>query len=155
MIIKVNGRASYLNASPLRDFFGRLIEQGKRRFLIDFQNCSAMDSTVLGIIAGAALDLRSSDPPGQLLLSRLGRRNLELVRNLGLHRLTEIVDEEAFRQATEQGEATTLANNGGPQGDEQARMILQAHENLVAIDEGNRTKFQDVILFLKNQVEQA
>lgn len=36
---------------------------------------------------------------------------------------------------------------------ESARMVLQAHENLVEIDESNRTKFQDVISFLKNQVD--
>ena len=36
---------------------------------------------------------------------------------------------------------------------ENARLVLEAHENLVEIDASNRTKFQDVISFLKNQVE--
>ena len=35
-----------------------------------------------------------------------------------------------------------------------ARMVLQAHENLVVADESNRTKFQDVLSYLKNRVEQ-
>jgi len=34
-----------------------------------------------------------------------------------------------------------------------ARLVLEAHENLIEADEGNRNKFQDVVSFLKNQVE--
>ena len=33
-------------------------------------------------------------------------------------------------------------------------MVLEAHENLVTADEANRNKFQDVMAFLKNRVEQ-
>jgi hypothetical protein len=32
--------------------------------------------------------------------------------------------------------------------------VLEAHENLVSVDEANRAKFQDVLAFLKNRVEQ-
>ena len=33
-------------------------------------------------------------------------------------------------------------------------LVLEAHENLVTADESNRTKFQDVMAFLKNRVAQ-
>jgi len=32
--------------------------------------------------------------------------------------------------------------------------VLEAHENLVTVDESNRSKFQDVLAFLKNRVAQ-
>ena len=67
-----------------------MIGQGKTRFVMDFQNCASMDSTFLGVLAGAALDLRRRHPPGSLVLCRVGRRNLELLRNLGLHRLLTV-----------------------------------------------------------------
>jgi len=35
-----------------------------------------------------------------------------------------------------------------------AKKVLAAHENLAEADESNVAKFQDVIAFLKNQVEQ-
>jgi hypothetical protein len=38
---------------------------------------------------------------------------------------------------------------------ENARLVLEAHENLVAADETNRGKFQDVLVFMKNRVEQG
>ena len=34
-------------------------------------------------------------------------------------------------------------------------MVLSAHENLVSADEKNRTKFQDVLDFMKNRLEQG
>ena len=37
---------------------------------------------------------------------------------------------------------------------ENARICLEAHENLVSADESNRSKFQDVLAFLRNRVEQ-
>jgi anti-sigma B factor antagonist len=33
--------------------------------------------------------------------------------------------------------------------------VLEAHENLVTADESNRGKFQDVLVFMKNRVEQG
>jgi anti-sigma B factor antagonist len=32
---------------------------------------------------------------------------------------------------------------------------LEAHENLVQADEANRSRFQDVLAFLRNRVEQG
>ncbi len=38
---------------------------------------------------------------------------------------------------------------------ENARMCLEAHENLVEADQANQEKFQDVLVFLKNRVDQG
>lgn len=38
---------------------------------------------------------------------------------------------------------------------EHARLVLEAHENLVSVDDGNRSKFQDVLAFLRNRVAQG
>ena len=32
-------------------------------------------------------------------------------------------------------------------------MVLQAHENLIKADEANRSKFQDVLTFLRGRVD--
>jgi DNA recombination-dependent growth factor C len=34
---------------------------------------------------------------------------------------------------------------------ESARLVLEAHENLVAADEANRSKFQDVLAILRER----
>jgi anti-anti-sigma regulatory factor len=150
VVVRIDGRASFQNSACLHDFFVEMIRQGKERFVIDFQHCTSMDSTFLGVLAGAGLQLRKRTPPGSLVLARVGQRNLELIRNLGLHRLVT-VDSGDFPMNFGQG--VTPLQCGSRTELENARLVLEAHENLVATDESNRGKFQDVLAFLKNRVE--
>ena len=144
-VVRINGRASYLNSGPLRDFFDRLIRQGRKHFVVDFRNCTSIDSTFLGIVAGASLELQDQDPPGSMRLCALGPRNLELVRNLGLHRIAEVVQAPPVDDAQER-----LDRDNTSEG-QRARMILDAHLRLVECDESNTSRFQDVISYLRQQ----
>ena len=151
VIVRIDGRACFQNSGCLRDFMGTLLRQGKTRFVLDFQNCASMDSTFLGVLAGAALELKKSKPAGSLVLARVAPRNLELIRNLGLHRLLIVDAGETTLSFDKCNTAIPCANRTEL---ENARLVLDAHESLVAVDEGNRAKFQDVLAFLKNRVEQ-
>lgn len=150
--VRIEGRASFQNSACLNDFFTELIGQGKRRFVMDFLNCTSMDSTFLGVLAGVALQLRKLQPAGSLVLCRVGPRNLELVRNLGLHRLLTV---DAETTDVNLNTNAALACTPDKSELESARLVLSAHENLVAADEANRAKFQDVLSFLKNRVSQG
>jgi hypothetical protein len=111
-----------------------------------------MDSTFLGVLAGFALELRKTIPKGSVILTRMGQRNLELVKNLGLHKLLTVDSSESGTSTDER--ATPLVCGERSEIDT-ARMVLEAHENLVSADEENRRKFQDVLVFMKNRVEQG
>ena len=150
VVMRINGRASYLNSAPASDFFEHMLGRGKRHFVLDFHDCTGVDSTFLGIIAGVALQLREPESKGSMILCRLSRRNLELVRNLGLHRIITV---DSGRFAMEFEEPAEHLDEVDHTEIENARMILSAHENLVEADESNRAKFQDVIAFLKNQAD--
>ena len=39
IVVKINGRASYLNSAPVSDFFARMIAGGKKSFVVDFKDC--------------------------------------------------------------------------------------------------------------------
>ena len=145
--LRIVGRASYLNCAPVRKLFEKLIPGGKKRFILDFEACSNMDSTFLGILAGAALEIRKTHSKGGIELCRLSERNMELVQNLGLHRLMEVKTDEDDLEECDQG-----LDRGEKSVDE--KEILKAHENLIRVDKGNKEKFQDVVAFLKKQVEQ-
>lgn len=150
VLVCIEGRASFTNSGGLKDFFAEMMRQGKSRFVLDFQQCTSMDSTFLGVLAGAALELRRMTPPGTLTLTRVGERNLELIRNLGLHRLAT-VDAGNF-QMNFAGGAQALDAKAKTE-IECARLVLEAHENLVSADADNAAKFQDVLAFLRNRVE--
>jgi anti-anti-sigma factor len=150
VVVRISGRACFQNSVCLRDFIGEMVRQGKVRFVLDFQQCTSMDSTFLGVLAGSALDLKKR-PGGSLVLARLGQRNLELVRNLGLHRLLT-VDPGDVQTGLDSCDTALQCKDQSEL--EHARLVLEAHENLVSVDESNRSKFQDVLTFLKNRVAQ-
>lgn len=151
VVVRVDGRASFQNSGCLRDFIGEMLRRGKTRFVLDFQQCASMDSTFLGVLAGAAIELRKVAPNGSLVVARPGDRNHELMRNLGLHRLLTI---DAGAAVNSSHCDTALAQKKASE-IESARMVLEAHENLIKADEANRGKFQDVVAFLRNRVEQG
>ena len=151
VVVRITGRACFQNSVCLRDFVMEMLRQNKSRFVFDFLHCTSMDSTFLGVLAGIALELRKRPGGGSLVLARLGARNLELVRNLGLHRLLT-VDSGDSQTDFSKGERTLECPDQTEL--DQARLVLEAHENLVSADEANRTKFQDVLAFLKNRVAQ-
>ncbi|MDQ8202600.1 STAS domain-containing protein [Pelagicoccus sp. SDUM812003] len=148
--IRISGRASFQNVVPLKEFLKNAYANGKRDFVFDFSQCAGMDSTVLGVLAGCALELRRLTPKGSLVLSRLSDRNLELVKNLGLHRIATV---DTGGAGSGSGGATTALSAEQLTELENARLCLEAHENLVEADSENREKFQDVIAYLKNRVE--
>ncbi len=151
VVVRIDGRASFQNSGCLRDFITEMLARGKTRFVLDFEHCASMDSTFLGVLAGAAIELRKTAPAGSLVVTRVGQRNLELMRNLGLHRLLTI-DAGNFPLSFQKCDTPLEAKQCTEI--ENARMVLEAHESLVNADEANRSKFQDVLAFLRNRVEQ-
>ena len=152
VVVRVEGRACFTGSGSLQEFFHQMRGQGKTRFVVDLENCTSMDSTFLGVLAGEALELRRRQPAGSLVLCRVGPRNLELVRNLGLHRLLTV---DAANDSLAFGQPAAPLANGSARGElEAAHLVLEAHENLVAADPANRGKFQDVLAFLRHRLEQ-
>lgn len=148
VVLRINGKASYLNCAPVRKLIETLLSENRSQFLVDFKNCVGMDSTFLGILAGAAMEVRRKNPPGYIKLCRLNERNMELVCNLGLHRLMTCTSEGADKLDS----AITQALPG--EGSASQALILEAHKRLMEADTGNVAKFQDVVSFLKQQVEE-
>ncbi|PTX91239.1 STAS domain-containing protein [Opitutus sp. ER46] len=151
VVVRIDGRASFQNSGCLRDFILEMLQRGKNRFVIDFRACASMDSTFLGMLAGAAIELRKTSPAGSLVVARPGPRNLELIRNLGLHRLLTLDSGEAVPPLENCN--TPLACKTRSE-IETARQVLEAHEHLISVDEENRSKFQDVLTFLRSRVAQ-
>jgi anti-anti-sigma regulatory factor len=152
VVVRIEGRASFLNSACLRDFMLQMLKAGKTRFVIDFLRCTSMDSTFLGVLAGFALELRKLPQKGSLVLTRMGQRNLELVHNLGLHKLLTVDSAQAGVNLDACDTPLTHSERGEL---ENARLVLEAHESLVTAEESNRGKFQDVLVFMKNRVEQG
>ena len=138
-ILAVVGKAGYLNCRSAGEFFSAAVEKGCTKLLVQLKDCTGMDSTFLGMIAGVALKLKKVG--GELVILNPGERNLELVENLGITKLIKISNE-----AKEGTPEDSLPTSSAP-----VSAILDAHENLVEADSSNLVKFEDVISFLKKE----
>lgn len=148
IVIALQGRVSYMNCAPLRKLMDKLIEDRNAQFVIDLGECTGIDSTVLGILAHVAMEVRKKQPPGYVQLCRLNERNWELVKNLGLNHLMDCRSELHDAIAADKAQALEAGDSASKQ------TILEAHQKLMQVDKGNIDKFQDVVSYLKKQVEQ-
>lgn len=150
VLVRVEGRANFQNSACLREFIAQMLAQGKSRLVLDFAGCASVDSTFLGVLAGAAIEIRRTAPEGSLVVARAGSRNLELMRNLGLHRLLTLASADGVVGL---GNFDTALRCRVQTEAESARLVLEAHESLVAADESNRSRFQDVLVYLRERAE--
>lgn len=146
--IQLRGKGSYKNAYLLKETTQILLNQGVTNLTIDFEKCMGMDSTFLGILAGLALESRQLN--GELSLINLQSRNFELIQNMGMDHLVRVNQENQFSQPSltfqplkEKEETKSQAT----------KTMIEAHEALIKIHEGNRSHFQNVIECLQESVQ--
>lgn len=152
IVLRIHGKANYLNCAPVGNFFERTIAEGYKDFVVDFADCTGMDSTFLGILASAGLDLRDLDPPGSLVLVRLNERNLELVQNVGLHNIM-VIDDKAPGTGSEADHPLVDHPARNKELAANSKMVLKAHEALCEVDESNKKRFQDIVSFMRGQAD--
>jgi anti-sigma B factor antagonist len=127
-----------------------MLERGHRVFAIDLGECSVMDSTFMGTLAGMALRLRESG--GTLLVYNVNERNFELLRNLGLNNLFEIEPNSGLLPATTGEDESVLDTENELSRSDHAACMIEAHEALVDADPENLARFKDVLEYLKQDL---
>ncbi len=147
--VKIYDKASYLNCEPLRKFFQEQAKLGQKRYVIDFQNCSSMDSTFLGILVSVALKIRTAQEGGSMILLNLTGRNLETVCNLGIHQITEVSSEEIKDLEQLERLNQTLAKSSVD-----SETIYKAHKALMSLNNKNLKVFSDVVNYLEQKKEE-
>ncbi len=148
VFVKVLNKASYLNCEPMRKFFDEQNERGCNNFIIDFQSCSSMDSTFLGILVSVAIKVRKSAEGGSFTLLNLRGRNLETVCNLGIHQIADISSDEV----NDVGELENLSSKPSNL-NANVHTIYKAHKALMSLNEKNLRVFSDVVSYLEQKNE--
>lgn len=154
--LQLNGELRHTEAAPLEALIERLFASGDpppaRAAVIDLNNCTFMDSTVLGLLAGIARELATQGRPRATVFCTQPEI-LHLLGCLCLTRVFTVIQREtdpmlaaALFPAEEPAEAPGERRN--------AQTILKAHEALIAIDEHNRPAFQAVVDLFREQLGQ-
>lgn len=147
--VKVKGT---FTASPLmKSYVETRINEGKTRFVIDLEQCPAMDSTFMGTLAGLAMKLAKLSG-GQLQLAGVSDRNEQSLGDLGLDAVMEINPEDAEWSAQVEKVRSSLQPLEDKRDDSDAGHVLEAHRLLCEANESNMEKFATVLDVLEKEL---
>jgi anti-sigma B factor antagonist len=147
----VEGKGSFQNSPALKEFSKGMLERGFRDFIVDLNNCSVMDSTFMGTLAGIALRLREFGN-GKLVVRNANERNADLLENLGLNNLFEIESKVSTVKTDHGVESALLERKKSMDRSDDAACMIEAHEALVDADPENLARFKDVLEYLKQDL---
>jgi anti-sigma B factor antagonist len=156
-LVRVQGRGSFATGSPLKEFILSAVERGAESAVVDLEGCTGMDSTFMGVLAGAASRLRARGG-GKLSLVNLTPKTLELITTLGLdHVAAAFTTGQTPPEFADFFSDAKLERLAGAQGGklQTAETVLEAHETLANLTPENRPRFKDVIEFLRQDVKKA
>ena len=143
--IRVKGNASFACAPPLRELAKKLASEPFGGLKIDLEDCTWMDSTFMGMLAMLGLNAKKKGVPAEIW--NASEQNEKLLLGLGLKKVF------AF-QSGEFGDASgTAAASNATTAESNARNVLDAHQTLMDLDEGNVQKFEKVVEFVKKDID--
>jgi anti-anti-sigma factor len=149
--VQISGRANFTSSVDFKALLDQLLQKGYNCFVLDLTECTLMDSTFLGVLAGFGLKLNSPQPDNvdrTIQLFNPNGRISELLENLGVLHLFKVAEGEINAPAK-----GTEVNNTNPSREEVTRTCLEAHKTLMNIKPENVTRFKDVAAFLAEDLK--
>ena len=141
--VRIEGRGTFQNSAGLKEFAAEMMQRGHREFIVDLATCELMDSTFLGTLTGISLGLPAG---GKLRIIRANERNRGVMQNLGLDRIFAL---EESAPVPAPGRMEDAESN--PPQTARRDTIVEAHENLAAVNPENAIRFKDVLDFLQQK----
>jgi hypothetical protein len=155
--VRVSGLGAMSNAPTLKSFVDKMLDEGFRRFLVDLGPCRGVDSTFMGTLLEVATTAREEpdaagktgtagpsaasgsdeNEPGVLLVNVDDHCRKQLT-SVGLDAFLPIAPNRA--RLPDGLELRTLEVADVPP-QERLRLMVKAHQELIAIDERNEAKF--------------
>ena len=143
--IRVKGNAPFVCAPPLRELAKKLAAEPFAGLKIDLEECTWMDSTFMGMLAMLGLNAKKKGVSAEI--HNASEQNEKLLGGLGLKKVFEFKTGPFMAG----DDAQAASNDSTPEG--RARNVLDAHQTLMDIDEGNVQKFEKVVEFVKKDID--
>jgi anti-anti-sigma regulatory factor len=144
--VRVLGLGTMATAPTLKEFVDAMLKQSFRRFVIDLEKCHGVDSTFMGTLLDIATTARegarpssdSSDGEAGVLLVNVDDHCRKQLQSVGLDTFIPIRPGKASVPPGVEMRALETRDVASP---ERLKLILKAHQELVAIDARNKEKF--------------
>ena len=151
--IKISGRANFTSSIDFKSVVQKLGDKGCKFFVLDLSECTLMDSTFLGLLAGFGLKMRgrpeNSCDRGMVLLNP-SPRITELLENLGVLDLFRVTQGNVDLPPEVEAISPTFEPHGH---EEVTRACLEAHQTLSSLSPENAARFKDVTQFLAEDLK--
>lgn len=145
---RVHGLASMTNCLCLRDFVDQMLADGHSFLVVDLADCTGMDSTFMGLLAGAATFEVQGRPVGVAVVNA-SEALVRLLRSVGLNELVYI---ETAPFETPDLQFVRLEEQ--PNEEERLRLIRNAHRNLIRLSDKNEELFGTLVSALEIEMRQ-
>lgn len=90
LVIKIQGELDALVAPKFKDKISKELENGRKKFVIDFRELEHINSLAMGILRGKLKAVKEQN--GDIKLSNLNEHIKDLFEMIGLDELFEIYD---------------------------------------------------------------
>ena len=152
--IRCVGKGSFLNSPAVKHFGDERVGAGEKRVVIDLGDCTGMDSTFMGTLAGIAARLNASG--GNLEIADISERGRQSLEDLGLDCMMAILPANAPWSGRLQEIRSQLAPPRAasplPGLKDRAKHVLDAHDSLAGADPRNSGRFAGVISILREDL---
>ena len=146
--LRVHGLASMNNCLCARDFIEHEMAGAHSFLIVDLADCTGMDSTFMGLMAGAATHRRENPPPAVAVVNATPSLK-ELLDGVGLTELL-LVEDDAFDESGI--EFVRLPDDGADE--ERLACVREAHESLVRVSASSERIFGPFLATLENEMKE-
>jgi anti-anti-sigma factor len=135
IFVRGHGQCEAALCHPLRELVGEL-DEGTHRMVFDLAHVTGMDSTFMGVLLGFQRLLVEQGGRGVTLANATPHCTRQMTV-LGLTRFIEVVPGAVEFPRLE----TTILGDEEVSDEERIRLVKEAHERLVEVDEQNEARF--------------
>jgi anti-anti-sigma factor len=148
ILVRVEGKGTHLNSHLFKQYLLQCLDEKRRLFQIDLSQCTYMDSTFLGMLAGFGIKMEQRSLP-KIKLLNVTERVKGMIKGLGIDQLFQFAQEERKVPVLNELQGRNLSKEA------KSREMLEAHEKLVQVAPSNDAKFRDVITLLRQEVKKS
>ncbi len=153
VVVRVVGRGDHRLSHALKTLADRFKRPGySPRFLFDIRDCTALDSTFLGILAALALHQKSCRPDRTVLFNANPTTERQLT-TLGLNYLLDIRAGGANGALPSSVQFQNAEIASTESRFQQIVHMIEAHQTLVDISSGNEVLFRQVLDSLQESAQ--
>ncbi len=151
IVLKVYGKGTFVNSQYMKEYTYNIIKGENPEIVIDLSQCTTMDSTFMGTLAGISSKLLQKGLH-KLILLNMNEHIKNLLQNLGLLFILNTRNKVETIDTEECSKLEPIDKTDFSKLDSIIHMI-EAHQTLIEFDSKNEVKFESVLNLLNKKLK--